>query len=123
LARGYPGSEHSRYAFGQLVERTCKENPLGKRYVFSSKLLIDLGRNNDLNNGVREFVRASIDQPMVTDDGMTRKLSEYEKTEFLFKTRMYDEALSLLQRQYDVLRHDPSSPELPNLMYGLARTL
>ncbi len=120
LARGYPASEHARFAFAELVDRTC--NPT-KRYVFSSKLLIDLSRNNDIGNGVREFVLANIDQVMVMDDGAKRRLNDYEKTDFLFKTRMFEEALSLLRAQYELVRHDAVSPQMPDLMFGLARTL
>lgn len=122
LVRGYPGSEHSRLAFARLIDRTCDDNEQS-RYVFSRKMLIHLSRNNDLNNGIRDFVLASIDQPMTMDDGAVRTLNAVEKTEFLFRTRMYDEALVLLRKQYESLRFEINSPELPDLMYGMARTL
>jgi tetratricopeptide (TPR) repeat protein len=120
LARGYPASEHARFAFSELVDLTC--DPI-KRYVFSSKLLIDMSRNNDIGNGIREFALANIDQVMVMDDGSKRRLSDYEKTDFLFKTRMFDEALKQLRNQYEIVRHEPDNPQLPELMFGLARTL
>ncbi len=120
LARGYPASEHARFAFSELIELTC--NP-AKRYVFSSKLLIDMSRNNDIGNGIREFALANIDQVMVMEDGSKRRLSDYEKTDFLFKTRMFDEALAQLRSQYELIRHDGNNPLVPDLMFGLARTL
>lgn len=122
LVRGYPGSEHSRYAFAQLVDRSCDDDAFF-RYVFSKKMLILLSRNNDLNNGIRDFVLANIDQRMTMDDGAVRTLNAVEKTDFLFKTRMYDEALAMLRQQYELRRGDPNDPELPELMHGLARTL
>jgi tetratricopeptide (TPR) repeat protein len=122
LVRNYPATEHSRYAFNRLVERTC-EKSRQKRYVFSQRILVQLSRNNDLGNGVREFVLSMLDQPMEMDDGSVRRLWDNEKTEFLFKTRMYDEALALLREQYESKRHNESDPDLPDLMYNLARTL
>lgn len=120
LARGYPASEHSRFAMQELIDLTC--SPV-KRYIFSSKLLIDLSRNNDIGNGIREYVLANLDQVMVMDDGSKRRLSDYEKTDFLFKTRMFEEALTLLRSQYEFTRRDVNNPQLPELMFGLARTL
>jgi len=120
LTRGYPASEHARFAFSELIDLTCDPQ---KGYVFPSKLLIELSRNNDIGNGVREFVMANIDQVMLMDDGTKRRLSDYEKTVFLFKTRMFEEALSLLRAQYEIARHDLNNPQLPDLMFGLARTL
>lgn len=122
LVRNYPATEHARYAFERLIERTCEQNRQ-KRYVFSQRILIQLSRNNDLGNGVREFVLSMLDQPMEMEDGSVRRLWDNEKTDFLFKTRMYDEALALLRDQYEIKRHDESDPDLPELMHSMARTL
>lgn len=122
LVRNYPATEHARYAFQRLVDLTC-ESDLQKRYVFSQRILVQLSRNNELPNGVREFVLASIDSPMVMENGSVRRLMDYEKTDFLFKTRMYDEALTHLRDQYELKRHNSNDPEVPDLMFGMARAL
>lgn len=122
LARGYPTTEESRWAFLRLQELACETTKTGRAvYHFSTRLLLHLSRNAILGTGLKEFIVAHADRPLIQEDGSLRLLMPAEKAEFFFKARFYHEALAVSKDLYVAERDQPDSKLLPEVIFGLGR--
>lgn len=100
LARSYPTTEDSRWAFRRLVELTC-EAGAGPRYDFSDKLLVAMSRNVVLDEGIRELLVNLVSGRVRLDNQPARVLSPDDRAELLFRLRLYDEAAQENLALYD----------------------
>lgn len=124
LARSYPSTAESRWAFHKLEDYSCdgKKSTGKERYYFSRRLLLHLSQNIILGTGLRDFIVASAERPMTLDDEeKTRYLSTEEKAEFLFKARLYKESLGYVKQLYDEELRKPEPKSLPNLVFEMGR--
>lgn len=122
LARGYPSTDESRWAFGRLQDLACDKTKLGRaKYRFSTRLLQHLSRNAILDTGIREFIVANLDGPLTQDDGATRTMSLSEKADFFFKARFYREALVTTRELYEIEHAKPDSKLLPEIIFDMGR--
>ncbi len=123
LARSYPSTEESRWAFHKLEDYACdSKKSTGKdRYHFSRRLLLHLSQNIILGTGLKDFIVAQAERPMTLEDDVTRFLSKDEKAEFLFKARLYKESLDYVKQMYDEELRKPEPKSLPNLVFEMGR--
>ncbi len=123
LARSYPSTAESRWAFHKLEDYACdSRKSTGKdRYYFSRRLLLHLSQNIVLGTGLKDLIIAAAERPMVLDDDQTRLLSNEEKAEFLFKARLYKESLGYVKQIYDEEVRKPEPKSLPNLVFEMGR--
>jgi len=122
LARGYPTTDESRWAFRRLLDLSCDQGAKRPRYVFSQRLLLQLSRNVIIDQGLKAFLIAAADQPMQLDDGTVHRLTTEEKADYFFQARFYRESLTLVSGLLDdeKARATPS-PSRPNLEFELGR--
>lgn len=122
LARGYPTTEESRWAFYHLDELACDAKKVGRpKYYYSTRLLLNLSRNVILGTGLKEFIVNIIDRPVRHDDEGVRTMTLAEKADFLFRARLYRESLEMTRQLYDIERANPESKIVPNVVFELGR--
>jgi soluble lytic murein transglycosylase-like protein len=107
LAVRYPTTEGSRWAFRQLMKYSC-ENRSENRYYYSYKLLTALGRNATLGTGLAEFIEAAGDQSIRDQDDKVRMLTDVEKIQLIFDSRLYPLALSRGRAYFEKVKSDMS---------------
>ena len=119
LARNYPTTEESRWAFHQLEAATCLSLEQG-RYQYSERLLLALSRNVVLGAGIEEFLVAAADQP-VDFDGVSRVMTPGEKVNFFVRARLFKRALNVVENQYQELQKKPDPNLKAVLVFELGR--
>lgn len=124
LARGYPGTEESRWAFRQLEAKAClPASP--ERYTYSLKLLLNLSQNILLDRSLEPFIIAAIDQPITDEQGTVRRLSSNEKADFLYRAKLFRQALETVKAEYAEVKSRPASAAnaeaLATLQYEMGR--
>ena len=120
LARNYPATQESRWAFHQLEVAACLPESEG-RYLYSERLLLALSGNALLNAGVEEFVVAAVDQPVTTANGTSHLMTLGEKVDFFVHARLYKRALTVVEGQYQDVLKRPDPGLKAALMYELGR--
>lgn len=120
LARGYPTTDESRWAFRRLAEYACEQKS-HKRYRYSERLLLHLARNIVLDTGLEPFILAQIEQPLVGDDDRVKRFGPAEKADFLYRARLYKSALASVKKIYEDEKSKPRSNILANLQFELGR--
>ena len=122
LARGFPTSETSRWAFNRLMDYSCeKENK--NPYRFSREFLIQLSRNTILDPGLKELLGAFVDQPLKLTASIIRPLDAAERIDYLFRARIYDKAEKEVDEQIAIERRHGATKDMASLMLERGRIL
>lgn len=120
IARGFPTSDTSRWAFQKLEDFACEKRP--KPYYFSKDLLVSLARNAILDTGLEQLLTSFAYRPLRVGPKDVRVLNAAERADYFFSARLYREALREAQSQYAIEKNRPSSKELPGIILDLGRT-
>ncbi len=123
LARGYPTTPESRWAFYHLLDLSCKDGQKQKKpaYYFSRRFLLYLAKNAIIHNGISEFITNIIDMPIRHNDLKVRVMTEDEKADFLYRARFYREALAKTRELYDIEKHKPQGSLMGSYLFDLGR--
>jgi soluble lytic murein transglycosylase-like protein len=121
MARYYPMTNPSRWAFRKLLTANCTAESSVGAYVFSKKLLLRLSRNTTLDTGLREFVLEQAKGKIRIRAHEFRYLSPIELVDFMFKARLYRDGLHLAEQILDFEARELSSNDRAKLMITLGR--
>ncbi len=121
LARSYPTTEASRWAFMRLEDLACEQGGQRPAYYYSERLLQAVSRNVVLDSGLKDFIVAAVERPLADEKGVVRTLALSEKADFFFRARFYDQALKYTEELYEQERRETDSKVLPNVMFELGR--
>lgn len=101
LARSYPTTEDSRWAFQRLIDYTC-EVKNRNIYYFSDELLTAISRNMGIDDGIKDLVVSLVSGKIRFEKHLPRFLTPSERAELFFRLRFYDNAA----REYEILYKD-----------------
>ena len=118
LARGYPATEDSRWAFHRLEDRQCRVGAPGA-YEFSLKLLSRISRNVTMDPGLESFIVSALGGQVIDERGVRRQLSVLEKVEFLYRARLYVPALAMVKEAYQGEQGRPRTADSLQTLAGL----
>lgn len=123
LARGYPTTPESRWAFYHLLDLSCKGGPKHKKpsYYFSRRFLLHLSKNSIINNGISEFITNIINLPIRHNDLGVRTMTADEKADFLYRARFYREALEKTRELYEIEKNKTQSNLVSSYLFDLGR--
>lgn len=123
LARGYPTTPESRWAFHHLLELSCSDPGSGKKpgYFFSRKLLMHLAKNAIIGNGLEEFIAHVINLPTRQIDLSVRSMTRDEKADFLYRAKFYHAALKETRELYETEKAKKSSTMVGAYLFDLGR--
>lgn len=96
----YPLTGESIWAFSKLNEFTC-DSKEGYRFYFSKKALLNLAVNFSLNNGIKEFILATLKTKIRISQDYLKKLDDLELIEMLIKLKFYPEAFREAKKTYE----------------------
>jgi soluble lytic murein transglycosylase-like protein/TolA-binding protein len=119
IARGYPTSDTSRWAWQKLEDYTCPKN--AKPYFFNRDLLYAVARNAALGTGLEQILEANAYRPLKIAPNTVRELTPGERADYFFQTRLYPQALAEVENQYAIEKNRPDSKSLPGLVLELGR--
>jgi soluble lytic murein transglycosylase-like protein len=120
IARNFPNTEGSRWAFQKLQNISC-DRGRPKKYAPSLKFLTQLARNITPENGVENFIATIIDRPVKMDSGEIRRLQPSERVDFLVDAKLFKKALEELEILYKDQKNDPKSETAPVHLMNLGR--
>ena len=105
LASEYPHGSGGRWAFQKLQELTCIP---GKPYVYSLALISRLSSNVNLDEGLKYFLIELTQGPVRYASGKVARMEEFERLNYLFQNRFWNEARRILEDRLDetTLRQD-----------------
>ena len=123
LARGYPTTPESRWAFNYLLDLSCdKQNEVKKHnYFFSRRLLMHLARNAIVGNGLEEFIVHTSALPIRHNDSTVKVMSKDERADFLYKARFYHAALKETRELYETEKSKNNSGNIGAYLFDLGR--
>lgn len=98
LAAEYPHGEGGRWAFQKLQELTCIPT---KPYVYSLSLISRLSSNVNLDEGLKYFLIEQTRGPVRFASGKIGKMDEFERLNYLFQNRFWNEARRILEDQLE----------------------
>lgn len=119
IARGFPTTETSRWAWRKLEDFACEKN--AKPYAFNRDLLYAVARNAILGTGLEEMLAAYAWRPLKIAPKEVRLLTPGERADYFFQTRLYKESLKEVENQYDVEKNNPASKSLAALVLEMGR--
>jgi len=94
LASEYPHGDGARWAFQKLQELTCiSPNP----YIYGLPLISRLASNVNLDEGLKHFLIELTQSPVRFASGKVGKLEDFERLNYLFQNRFWNEARRLLE--------------------------
>jgi len=118
MATEYPHSESGRWAFQKLQELSCqKESP----YIYSLSLISRLSSNLNLDEGLKYFLIQLTTGPVRLNSGRVSRLDEFERINFLFQNRFWNEARRLVEDRVEELKIRQNSNG--RIMYAKALNL
>lgn len=121
LARSYPNTPGSRWAFRRLMDQSCDMGKYKPVYVYSWRFLKQLARNINPDNGLEEFIEASIEGLVKLENEEVRRLTTQEKVEFLVEAHLYKKALVLQENLYQKEKQNSDSKFAPEYLANLGR--
>ncbi len=102
LSYSYPYSAESQWAFRRLLSLQCDEDPKARKHALSRELLVSLGRNGALDEGIPDLVGVMLEGSLQDGSRGTRKLDPVELIESLNRAKRGDQALD---KALDELEH------------------
>ena len=100
LARSYPTTENSRWAFRRLVGYTC-DLPGQPHYDFSENLLLAISRNSVIDSGIKDLIVNLVFGRIRLEKKGVKYLTADERAELFFRLRFYDQAAIENQTLYE----------------------
>jgi soluble lytic murein transglycosylase-like protein len=94
LAAEYPHGNGGRWAFQKLQELSCLPQ---KPYVHSLALISRLSSNVNLDEGLKHFLIELTQGPVRFASGKVGRMEEFERLNYLFQNRFWNEARRLLE--------------------------
>jgi soluble lytic murein transglycosylase len=104
LSLSYPYSPESSWAFHRMLSLKCDVDPKAKSFALDRDLLISLGRNASLDEGVRDLVAVLLEGPVRERNRAARSLDGVELVEALNRAKLGDQALALATDQLERAR-------------------
>ena len=95
LSLSYPYSLEASWAFRRLLALKCEDDPKAKKIAPSRDLLISLGRNASLDEGVQDLVASLLEGVVREKFRGNRKLDAVELVESMGRAKIGDRALKL----------------------------
>lgn len=104
LSLSYPYSAEASWAFQRLLSLKCDVDPKAKSFAPDRELLISLGRNASLDEGVRDLVSVLLEGPVRERNRAPRRLDAVELVESLNRAKLSEQALALATDQLERAR-------------------
>ncbi len=104
LSLSYPYSPEASWAFQRLLSLKCDDDPKAKSFAPDRDLLISLGRNASLDEGVRDLVATLLEGPVRERNRAPRRLDAVELVEALNRAKLGEQALALATDQLERAR-------------------
>ncbi|NBQ53020.1 MAG: lytic transglycosylase domain-containing protein [Proteobacteria bacterium] len=104
LSLSYPYSPEASWAFQRLLSLKCDADPKANAFAPDRDLLISLGRNASLDEGVRDLVAILLEGPVREKHRAPRKLDAVELVEALNRAKLGEQALALATDQLERAR-------------------
>ena len=104
LSLSYPYSPEASWAFQRLLSLKCDADPKAKAFAPGRDLLISLGRNASLDEGVRDLVAVLLEGPVSERHRAPRNLDVVELVEALNRAKLGEQALALATDQLERAR-------------------
>jgi soluble lytic murein transglycosylase-like protein len=95
LSQSYPYTAESQWAFRRLLSLQCEDDPAARKAGFSRDLLVSLGRNGELDEGIPDLVGTLLQGPLRDGRRGTRRLDPVELIESLNRSRRGAQALEM----------------------------
>lgn len=122
LARAYPNTPGSRWAFRRLTELHCEGSKTKPQHAYSLQFLNQLARNITPDNGLEDFILQAVQSPLRLENGDLRRLRPEEHIHFLISAQLFKPALQALSERYQAEKRDPESQLAPLYLLDLGRT-
>lgn len=119
MARNYPISDSSRWAFRKLLGFECEKNNKFS-YYFSTEILVDISRNAKFDDGIRDMLANLVRGKLRIKNDEIRYLDPMERTEILDRMRFHRESAAEKIILYEDLKY--SDQDLNALLLDIART-